>query len=99
MLKPYQIDSSDPELLCPDCSSKNIKEDAEVEVKSGKDHNLKQYYCEDCKIHFIPAIRGKINENIQITKWSNKVRQQEGLNESRSWRESDDVCIIIRKKK
>jgi hypothetical protein len=97
MLKPYKIDSSESELLCPDCSSKNIKEDTDVEVKAGKDHNLKQYYCEDCKIHFIPAIRGKTNENKEIASWSNKVRQQEGLNENRSWRERDDICIIIRK--
>lgn len=87
MRKPYQIPFSENEIICPECGSPKIKMDETVDVKTGTGTPLKQYTCEACNTTFIPAINGKINE------WSKKVRSSEGLNEGRSWKNTDNIII------
>ena len=97
MRKPYTISHPDNDILCPDCGSKNIKANENVDVKSSNGIILKQYYCEDCKAKFIPAIDGVGSVKTKIDEWSDKVRMNEGLNEGKSWKNTKNY-IIIREK-
>lgn len=99
MKKPYLVNDPDAELLCPDCSSKNVEEDTSVQVTKESGTLLKQYKCNDCKVTFIPAIVGKTTKT-EIDKWANKSRTHEGMNEGKSWNTTKkQECIIIRKNK
>lgn len=97
MKKPYSIKLEDSELLCPDCSSKNIELNDKVSVSNDKGHHLKQYVCKDCKSKFIPAIVGSTSDSKnKINEWSKKIRMTEGLNDGKSWETEKKEYIIIR---
>jgi transposase-like protein len=99
MKPPYKLLHSDIEIICPECGSKNIKENEKVDVKNGEGMNLKQYHCEKCNIDFIPAIDGQLQKESEIHKWSKKIRLEEGLNNGESWAKNFKSHVIIIKGK
>lgn len=100
MKQPYELQNSDSEILCPECSSANIKLDEDHVTQTGSGVILKKYLCNDCGITFIPALVGSDAKNGQkkIKEWSKKIRTNEGLNEGKTWKEAKPEYIIIKKK-
>lgn len=102
MKVPYKV--SDTVAHCPECGCEDVKvqESKEVIATNGN-KKLMEYICKKCGIRYIPAIESLFYDEQKssplIESWGNRVRQDEGNNEGRSWKKADSITIIIRDKK